>query len=189
MTFSFDVDALYQTIVQELPGAFEREVIESAAWLEKTTVFARFTRDAQFREIMEWLTGHYGQALIRMHDYGGMMLENMYLQWHEPGEIQDMSEYEALTAAFLKERGMPVDMYASYFGWQDFDAVDGLRQGTVVRIDDIGDDFWHEFENTFYEGDTSHNGFRAYLTLDTGVQRYVRYEGSYTDLMKHYSVA
>lgn len=189
MTFRFDVDALHKAVTAVVDHALETEVLESAAWLEQTAVFTVFTRDTQFREIVDWLFGHFGQSLVRSHDYAGLMLETMYLQWRESGELQVMTEYESLTARFLQEHGMPVDVYPSYFGWQDFDAVDVLRQGTVVRIDDIGDETWREFEDTFYEGDDWHSGFSAYLTLDTGVQRYVRYEGSMAELMQHYSVA
>ena len=184
----FDVDALYQGVVSQVDHAVEQEVFESAAWLEQTGVFTVFARSAQFRDIVDWLFGHFGQSLVRSHDYAGLMLEMMYLQCREPGEVQVLSEYESLTARFLQERGMPVDVYASYFGWQDFDVVELFRQGTVVRIDDIGDETWREFEDTFYEGDDSHSGFSAYVTLDTGVQRYVRYEGSLADVMKYYAV-
>lgn len=77
-------------------------------------------------------------------------------------------EYEkALTAATLKH-GTMADRNASFYGWQDFRYHHGevwsekhVPHHLACELINVGkpeEDYWHEFQGTFYEGDTAVHG-------------------------------
>lgn len=190
MSFSFDVERIVTTIAARNPSFFnEEKLLESAAQIEMTSVFTALPRTAQLREVMDWLLSHYATAWVQEHDYEYLLLDTMYQQWSEQPEHSALTEYEHLTARFLQQRGYPVSFYESTFGWEDFTVLDTFRHGTVIRIEDITADRWEEFEGTFAEAEENslHSGVRAYLTLDNGLERYVRYEGNLAEVFQYYA--
>lgn len=181
---AFDIVQLAREFHITYPG-YDRTkdyFLETAAQLEATGVFTKVSPDAQLRDIVDWL----GTAGYRI-DHSGTVLDTMYRAWKGETQHSDFNDYEKMTAAFLQERGTPVKLFDDYYGWEDFGVEDELKSSQIIAIEDIGVDSWQQFEGTFYEGDATRSGLIAYITTDTGLERYVRYEGDLADVFKYYA--
>lgn len=95
------------------------------------------------------------------------------------------TDYRKALARVLVRKGAVVDVEPSYYGWQDYDATIHLLECGPGRVRELKEDHWHEFTNTFDEGDDSHTGVSATVTCrcDLVKSRQVRYTGTIHQLL------
>ena len=104
-----------------------------------------------------------------------------------PSTARLMSEgwkagYSNAIASYIAEKGFPVRLGSTSYGWEDYDLDrTNLR---VVAVFAYREDYWSNFEGTFTEN-SDHHGVTGDAMFSDGTQRQVRWEGSLSDIMKN----
>lgn len=110
------------------------------------------------------------------------------LRWENSPEDWRIG-YKKTMAETIIQHGLPAQLYASYYGWADYDLVFARQEGKhthpVVGVFDVQEDYWHEFNGTFCTDDDSHSGMVAEVVFFDGTVRKYRYEGSLGETMRH----
>lgn len=70
------------------------------------------------------------------------------------------AEYDRALARAAAKNGRIVSTDASFYGWSDWDAYEHMKNCAVVvpATAKAVETTWEEFEDTYYEGDTTHTG-------------------------------
>lgn len=101
----------------------------------------------------------------------------------QPGALWEAGYQNAL-ARFLKVNARPVRLGADVFDWNDFSMNKKIRDegAEIVAIFRVEEDEWHEFAGTDVQSDSFH-GVRAQAVYSTGESRYVRWEGTFQEIL------
>lgn len=114
--------------------------------------------------------------------------EDNILGWEGVAEDWRIGYQKSMSDTIVKH-GLPARLYASYYGWADYDLVFAHQEGKhthpIVGVFDVQEDYWHEFNGTFCTDDDSHSGMVAEVVFSNGTARKYRYEGSLGETMRH----
>lgn len=91
--------------------------------------------------------------------------------------------YQKAVADFLVQNGTLVGFPESAFGWEDYQTHYPDPENPLVAVLRVQEDVWNDFIST-YDGSETKTGAVAEVVFQDGTERKLRWEGSFSDIIK-----
>lgn len=169
-----------------LPQYFNQEVDDQIA------VLAKHGRDATLFDIVK-AEKYWGYAdamslkvLAQIHQYWfnpGNVINSERNLLAEPQSSDWKSGFKNALAKYLIQNGTVVSFPESTYGWEDYDIKTNDEKNPIVAVLSAQEDSWSNFVDT-YTGNEDKVGISGEVVFKNGLNRLVRYEAEFTDILK-----